>query len=71
MGNKKISEVDRFTYLGSIISEDGGYLEDIKTRITRAQDVFHSCGFSQLTVCTHRKRSLQTQIRILEGTLRT
>ena len=39
-GNKKIDQVGRFTYLGSIISKYGGSCEDIKIRIAKAQGVF-------------------------------
>ena len=62
MGNEKIDQVDSFTYLGSIISKDGGSSDDVKSRVAKAQGVF-----SQLKkVCKNRKISLQTKIRILE-----
>ena len=40
LGNKKIVQVGSFTYLGSIISKDGGSSEDVKSRIAKAQRVF-------------------------------
>ena len=40
LGNKKIDQVRRFSYLGSIISEDGRSSEDVKSRIAKAQGVF-------------------------------
>ena len=40
---EKIDQFDSFTYLGSIISKDGGSREDVKSRIAKAQG-----GFSQL-----------------------
>ena len=40
LGNENIDQVDSFTYLGSIISEDGGYFEDVKSRIAKAEGVF-------------------------------
>ena len=53
--------------LGSIISKDVGSIEDVKSRITKAQGVF-----SQLKkVCKNRKISLQTKIRISEATVMT
>ena len=53
LGNKKIDQVGSFTYLGSIISKDGGSSEDDKSRI-KAQGVF-----SQLNeVWKNRKISL-------------
>ena len=32
-----ISEMDGFTYLGSVVSKDGGADEDIKNRISKAR----------------------------------
>ena len=67
LGNEKIEQVGSFSYLGSIISKDGGSSEDVKNRIARAQGVF-----SQLKkVWKNRKISLQTKIRILEATVMT
>ena len=43
LGNKKIDQVGSFSYLRSIISKDGGSIEDVKSRIAKAQ-----CVFSQL-----------------------
>ena len=40
LGNEKIDQVGSFTYLGSIISNDGGSNEDVKSRIAKAQGVF-------------------------------
>ena len=40
LGNEKIDQMDIFTYLGSIISKDGGSSEDVKSRIAKAQGVF-------------------------------
>nr|CAG4635616.1 EOG090X0A8N [Artemia franciscana] len=37
-GNKKIDQVGSFTYLGSIISKDGGSSEDVKSRIAKARE---------------------------------
>ena len=42
LGNEKIDQVGSLTYLGSIISKDGGNSEDIKCRIAKAQGVFFS-----------------------------
>ena len=57
-----------FTYLGSIISIDGGSSEDGKSRI-----IAKICGvFSQLKkVWKNRKISLQAKIKILEATVMT
>ena len=40
LGNEKIDQVDSFTYLGSIISKDGGSSEDAKIRIERSKVFF-------------------------------
>ena len=40
LGNEKIDQVGSFSYLGSIISKDGGSSEDVKSRIAKAQGVF-------------------------------
>jgi len=56
-----------FTYLGSIVRKDGGSCEDVKGRIFKAQGVFPQLK----NVWKNRKISLQTNIRILEGTVMT
>ena len=40
LGNEKIDQVGSFSYLGSIISKDGGSSEDVKSRKAKAQGVF-------------------------------
>jgi hypothetical protein len=37
LGNQKIDQVGSFTYLGSIISKNGGSSEDVESRIAKAQ----------------------------------
>ena len=59
--------MDSFTYLGTIISKHGGSNEDVKSRIAKTQG-----AFSQLKIVWKNKKiSLQTKIRILEGTVMT
>ena len=41
-GNKKINQVDSFTYRGSIISRNSGSNEDVKSRRAKAQIFFHN-----------------------------
>ena len=67
MGNEKIDQIDSFTYLGSIISKDGGCSEDAKSRIAKADGVFSLLK----KVWRNRKSSLRTKIRILEATVMT
>jgi len=38
-GNEKIDQVDCFTYLGIIISKNGGYSENVKSRIAKVQGI--------------------------------
>ena len=40
LGKEKMDQTGSFTYLGSIISKDGGSSYDIKSRIAKAQVVF-------------------------------
>ena len=67
LGNEKIDQVGSFSYLGSIISKDGGSSEDVKSRIAKAQGVF----LQLKKVWKNRKISLQTKIRVLEATVMT
>ena len=56
--NEKIDRVDNFTYLGSIISKDGGRSEYVKSKIAKVQGVFF---FSRLKFfLENRKISMQT-----------
>ena len=40
LGGKELTEVEQFTYLGSIITQEGDYGRDIRTRIASAKDAF-------------------------------
>ena len=66
-GNEKIDQVSSFTYIGGIISKDGGSRENIESGIPRAHDV----SSESKRVWKNRKMSLQTKIRILEATVMT
>ena len=39
---EEIKEVDKFTYLGSVVSKDAGADEDIKSRISKSRHVFRT-----------------------------
>src|SRR6476619_3133592 len=41
VGGQSVEQVSKFRYLGSLISEDGRCLDDIKTRIRMAKDAFN------------------------------
>jgi len=42
LNEEEVKEVDKFTYLGSIVSKDGGADEDIKSRIGKARHASRS-----------------------------
>ena len=65
LGNEEIDQVGSFTYLGCIISNDGGSRQNVKSSIAKAQGVFSKLKI----VSKNRKMSQQTNIRILEGTV--
>ena len=67
LGNKKIDQMGSFTYLGSIISKDGGSIKDVKSRMAKAQGIF-----SELKkVWKNGKIGMQTKIITLEATVMT
>ena len=39
-GNEKIDQVGSFTYLGSVISKDGGSSKDVRSRIVKVRVFF-------------------------------
>ena len=39
---KEINDADSFTYLGSVVSNDGGTDEDIRNRINKARHAFNT-----------------------------
>ena len=59
MGNENIDQVGSMTYLGSIISKDGGSSEDVKSRIAKTQGVF----LQLKRVRKDKKVSVQTKIK--------
>ena len=40
IGNESIEEVDKFTYLGSVVTPSGGTEEDVNARINKARTAF-------------------------------
>ena len=57
---KEIKESDSFTYLGSVVSKDGGTEEDIRNRINRARHAFNTLR----PIWRATSLSLQNKIRI-------
>lgn len=67
IGNQEIEEVDKFCYLGSIISKTGGTMEDILQRINKAR-----CAFSKLNnVWRCPQISRLTKIRIFNTNVKS
>ena len=57
---KEIKESDSFTYLGSVVSKDGGTEEDIRNRINKARHAFNTLR----PIWRATSLSLQNKIRI-------
>ena len=59
--------VDKFTYLGSVITPDGGAKEDVMTRIRKAQG-----AFAQLTpIWRSNQLTLRTKVRIFNSNVKS
>jgi len=41
VNNRELKEVDKFKYLGSVLTRDGYYTREIKTRIAIAKEEFN------------------------------
>ncbi|RUS91574.1 hypothetical protein EGW08_000689 [Elysia chlorotica] len=56
-GEENIKEVDKFVYLGSIVSKDGGTDEDIRSRINKARHAFRTLRsvWSSSALAQHNK----------------
>ena len=65
LGAVKIDQVVSFTYLGSIISKDGGNIQEVQNRTLMVRDVSSKLK----NVWRNRKISLRTKIRILVMTV--
>ena len=57
---KEIKEADSFTYLGSVVSKDGGTDEDIRNRINKPRHAFNTLRPTWRVTSL----SLQNKIRI-------
>ena len=59
LAKQDLTSTDKFTYLGSVLSINGGAEEDIKSRLSKARNAFRSMKtvwkFSQYTVNTKIK----------------
>jgi len=57
---ENIKETDRFTYLGSIVSKDGGADDDVRSRINKARHAFNTLR----PIWNSRALSIRNKIRI-------
>ena len=56
-----LQQVDRYNYLGTVITSDGRCLEDIRTRIAMAKVAFSKIK----NILTNKKMSIETRKRVL------
>ena len=64
---ENIKEVDKFVYLGSVVSKDGGTDEDIRCRINKAQHAFNTLR----PIWRSTALSLQNKIRIFNTNVKS
>ena len=64
---ENIKEVDKFVYLGSVVSKDGGTDEDIKCRINKARHAFNTLR----PVWRSKALSLRNKIRIFNTNVKS
>ncbi|XP_069972232.1 uncharacterized protein [Penaeus vannamei] len=62
IGQEKIKKVQKFNYLGSMVSEDGRCDTEIRKRIGIAKDTFQKLG----TVFKDRRLGSETKVRVLD-----
>ena len=62
----EIEMVNKFTYLGSVVSNDGDFFEDIKCRLAKASRVF---GCLRLSIFANSNLSLGTKRAVYQTTV--
>ena len=62
IGGTTLNQVDKFKYLGTMISEDGRSDKEIRIRITQAKQSF----IKLKTILTNKKLSFKTRERVLQ-----
>ena len=62
-----LENVTEFTYLGSIMSQDGGCIAEIDARISKASKVFRSW---KKRVFTNRQLSITTKMKVFRALVR-
>ena len=63
IGDAHIKQVQKFNYLGSVITSDGRYNTEIKKRIGMAKDTFQKLG----KVLRNHKLAMETKKRVLDA----
>jgi hypothetical protein len=67
VGDKSLECIDSFTYLGSVISKNGGAREDIRSRLAKARGVFSKLK----TVWKSSSYSLRTKLHLYSSLVKT
>ena len=67
LNQENIKEVDKFVYLGSVVSKDGGTDEDIKCRINKARHAFNTLR----PIWRSTALSLRNKIRIFNTNVKS
>ena len=62
-----IEEVDRFTYLGSVVAPGGGTAEDVRARISKARGSFAMLN----KIWRTQKLRLKTKIKIFNSNVKS
>ena len=65
--HEEIKEVDKFVYLGSVVSKDEGTDEDIKNRINKTRHVFNILG----QIWRSKTLSVRNKIRIFNTNVKS
>jgi hypothetical protein len=64
---RKIENVDKFPYLGSIVTKEGGSMEDVRNKISEANGAFNQLQ----KVWKSSDISLQTKLIILNSNVKS
>ena len=67
LGDQDIPETDKFVYLGSVVSKDGGADEDIKSRINKARHAFNTLR----PIWNSTALSIKSKIRIFNTNVKS
>ena len=62
VGEREIKQVEKFSYLGSLITSDGRSDSEIKKRIGMSKAIFEKMG----KILKNRKLSMKTKLRVLD-----